>query len=109
MRQSSINGLRTFCVAARRLSFKAAADELHVTPSAVSHQIKTLEQHLQAKLFLRRAHAISLTELGADLLARVAPLLVDLDDTVAGFKRSARAARAGAAARRVLPHVQSKA
>jgi len=110
VRESSLKRLRTFCVAARRLSFKAAADELCVTPSAVSHQIRSLQQQLQAKLFMRRpAHAVSLTDLGADLLARVDPLLVELDDVVACFKHRARAAHAGVAARHRLPYVQTEA
>jgi hypothetical protein len=106
VREGSDKRLRTFCVVARRLSFKAAADELCVTPSAVSHQIKALEQCLQTKLFLRRANAIALTDFGADLLARVDPLLVELDDVIARFKRSARAA---ASASRARAYVEPKA
>lgn len=85
MRQNSIRGLRTFCVAARCLSFKAAAEELCVTPSAVSHQIKGLEQQLQARLFERRTREIALTELGATLFAQVEPLLSELDNVTARF------------------------
>jgi len=85
MRQNSVRGLRTFCVAARCLSFKAAAEELCVTPSAVSHQIKGLEQQLQALLFERRTREIALTELGSTLFAQVAPLLAELDSVTARF------------------------
>ena len=85
MRQNSVRGLRTFCVAARRLSFKAAAEELCVTPSAVSHQIKGLEQQLQARLFERRTREIALTELGSTLFAQVEPLLSELDNVTARF------------------------
>lgn len=109
VRDSSVKGLRTFCVVARRLSFKAAAHELCVTPSAVSHQIKALEQQLQAKLFLRRAHAIALTDLGAELLAQVDPLLVELDDAVTRFKRRARTARTITSSRPRIPSLQQKA
>ena len=45
--------LRAFAVAARHLSFKAAAAELHVTPGAISQQIKSLEQSLGTPLFVR--------------------------------------------------------
>ena len=85
MRQSSIRGLRTFCVAARHLSFKAAAEELCVTPSAVSHQIKGLEQQLQAQLFERRTREVALTEVGATLFAQLDPLLTELDNVTARF------------------------
>ena len=50
---ASLRGLRTFCVAARYESFKAAADELFITSSAVSQQVKGLEEELGLKLFER--------------------------------------------------------
>lgn len=90
MRQSSIRGLRTFCVAARHLSFKAAAEELCVTPSAVSHQIKGLEDRLGAQLFERRTREVALTEVGSALFAQVAPLLAELDNVTARFVRNGR-------------------
>ena len=85
MRQSSVRGLRTFCVAARCLSFKAAAEHLCVTPSAVSHQIKGLEQQLQTRLFERRTREIALTEHGSQLFAQVEPLLAELDRVTQRF------------------------
>lgn len=60
--------LRTFEVAARHLSLTLAADELCVTPAAVSHQIRTLEAHLGVSLFRRSGRAIALTEAGQALL-----------------------------------------
>ncbi|MBT3931978.1 MAG: LysR family transcriptional regulator, partial [Rhodospirillaceae bacterium] len=48
-----LNGLRAFEAAARNLSFAKAADELHVTPAAVSYQIRALETKLGVKLFRR--------------------------------------------------------
>lgn len=87
VRQSPIRGLRTFCVAARRLSFKAAAEELCVTPSAVSHQIKGLEERLQAALFERRTREVALTDLGATLFSQIEPLLTELDNVTARFLR----------------------
>ena len=101
MRQNSVRGLRTFCVAARCLSFKAAAEELCVTPSAVSHQIKGLEQQLQARLFERRTREIALTELGSTLFAQVAPLLIGArqrDGAVPAAQRTAPRAAYHAAA-----------
>ncbi len=85
MRQNSIRALRTFCVAARCLSFKAAAEELYITPSAVSHQIKGLEHELRAQLFERRTREVALTEMGSTLFSQVAPLLAELDKVTARF------------------------
>jgi LysR family transcriptional regulator, glycine cleavage system transcriptional activator len=63
-----LGSLYAFEAAARRLSFKAAAEELHVTPGAISQQIKLLEDRLGVALFVRRARAIDLTEAGRVLL-----------------------------------------
>ena len=71
----AIRYLRAFCVAARHRSFKIAADELCVTPSAVSHQMKELEDNLGVRLFERRTRSLDLTQAGATLLDDVAPLL----------------------------------
>jgi len=59
-----LNSLRAFEAAARHLSFAKAADELHVTPAAISHQIKALEGHLGVKLFRRLNRAVLLTDAG---------------------------------------------
>ena len=66
-----LNSLRVFDSAARLTSFKAAALELNVTPTAVSHQIRTLEEKLGTLLFVRKTRAIILTPEG-EKLARVA-------------------------------------
>lgn len=63
-----LGALHAFEAAARHLSFKAAAEELHVTPGAVSQQIKQLEDRLATPLFARRARGIELTEAGRLLL-----------------------------------------
>ncbi len=55
-----LNSLRAFEAAARQLSFKKAAEELYVTPAAVSHQIRTLEEYCAAPLFHRLARALRL-------------------------------------------------
>ncbi|WP_435103591.1 transcriptional regulator GcvA [Arhodomonas sp. AD133] len=59
-----LNGLRAFEAAARYLSFTKAAEELHVTPAAVSQQIKTLEAYVGTPLFRRLTRALRLTEAG---------------------------------------------
>ncbi|AZO12033.1 MULTISPECIES: LysR family transcriptional regulator [unclassified Mesorhizobium] len=64
---SSVTALICFEAAARNGSFKKAARELNVTPAAVSHQIKALENDLKCDLFLRRSRGVDLTEKGAFL------------------------------------------
>lgn len=59
-----LNALRAFEAAARLASFSRAAAELHVTPAAVSHQVKALEETLGVKLFRRRASGLELTHAG---------------------------------------------
>ena len=59
-----LGSLRAFEAAARRLSFKDAADELNVTPSALSYQVRQLEDHLQVELFRRLNRKVELTEAG---------------------------------------------
>ena len=59
-----LNALRAFEAAARHLSFTKAAAELHVTPAAISHQVKALEEQLGVPLFRRLTRALRLTEAG---------------------------------------------
>jgi LysR family glycine cleavage system transcriptional activator len=63
--------LRSFESAARHLSFTQAANELHITQSAVSQQVKSLESHLNQPLFIRRHRGLSLTESGEAYLPSV--------------------------------------
>lgn len=63
-RKLSMRGLRTFCAAARHRTLRNAADELYVTPSAVSHQLKKLEGELGLDLFRREGRTLALTEAG---------------------------------------------
>ena len=59
-----LNALRAFETAARHMSFTQAADELHVTPAAISHQVKALEEYLGIQLFRRLTRGIRLTDAG---------------------------------------------
>ena len=68
MRLPPLNSLKAFEVAARRGGFVAAAEELHVTPAAVSHQVKVLESFLEIELFRRLPRGLELTESGRELL-----------------------------------------
>ncbi|GAA6159322.1 transcriptional regulator GcvA [Ruegeria sp. HU-ET01832] len=62
-----LTALRAFDAAARHMSFSKAAEELHVTPAALSFQIKSLEEHLGRPLFRRLNRAVELTEAGRAL------------------------------------------
>ena len=63
-RLPNLGGLKTFEAAARHLSFTRAAEELGVTPAAVSYQIRGLEEHLATALFLRSTRSMQLTDAG---------------------------------------------
>src|ERR687888_3570 len=63
-----LNALKSFEAAARHESFTQAAQELHVTQGAVSHQVKALEQELGLKLFNRERQRLIITEAGRDYL-----------------------------------------
>jgi LysR family glycine cleavage system transcriptional activator len=86
-RPPPLKNLRAFCAAARHRSFKFAADELCVTPSAVSHQMKELEASLAMRLFERKTRSLELTTAAHRLLDEVEPLLEALDRTLAQFAR----------------------
>jgi LysR family glycine cleavage system transcriptional activator len=86
-RPPPLRSLRAFCAAARHRSFKLAADELFVTPSAISHQMKELETRLEVLLFERRTRSLELTHAGEALLEQVEPLLLALDRAVSGIAR----------------------
>jgi len=68
--------LQAFESVARRRSFGLAAHELHLTPSAVSHQVAKLEQHLGVRLFDRSAHGVKLSVAGEQYLLRVSGALL---------------------------------
>jgi len=71
MQLPPLNALRTFEAAARHLSFSKAADELAVTPAAVSHQIKGLEEWLGMPLFRRLNRAVILSDEGQSYLVGI--------------------------------------
>src|SRR5512141_1675832 len=82
----SLDLLRGFEAAARNLSFTKAAEELFVTQSAVSRQVKTIEDYLGVALFLRRHRALSLTEAGHDLYRASAQALRQLADAASKIR-----------------------
>jgi LysR family glycine cleavage system transcriptional activator len=78
----AIGPLRAFEAVARRLSFRAAAEELHLTQPAISRQIRGFEDELGTALFLRGTRHVELTGAGVTLLRTVEPMLAQLDATV---------------------------
>lgn len=92
--------LRAFCLAARHSSFKDAADRLSLTPSAVSHQVKELEEQLGVSLFERRTRSVVLTPVGRQLLEDLEPALAAVG---AAIERTRSAAGARRQLRVVMP------
>ena len=87
-RPLSLGGLRAFEAVARCLNFSQAAGELHVTQSAVSRQIKSLEDELGAPLFTRGTRRVELTADGTLLLRSVSPWLDRLDAGVRQIRQA---------------------
>lgn len=87
MQTPSLRFLKTFHVAAKLGSFKAAAEELCVTASAVSHQIKALEQQLGVTLFIRGPRSLSLSPAGALYLENIDAVFSRLEVVTEQLKR----------------------
>lgn len=77
-----LNALRAFEASARHLSFVAAAEELSVTPAAISHQIKKLEDFLGVPLFRRRTRGLVLVETGQLLAKELHAVFLNLDQAM---------------------------
>jgi LysR family glycine cleavage system transcriptional activator len=75
-----LNALRTFEAVGRHLSFVRAAEELHVTASAVSHQVRGLEESLGVVLLRRMTRRVALTRAGRDYLPALTRALDEMDD-----------------------------
>lgn len=86
----SLNGLRAFEAAARHLSFTRAAAELNVTQTAISHQIRRLEDQLGLRLFERRNRALTLTREAEAYLPSVRAAFEDLRQATARLRRRER-------------------
>jgi LysR family glycine cleavage system transcriptional activator len=84
-----LNAVRAFAVAARHQSFALAAEELHVSHSAISRHIKLLEEHLGVLLFERRIRQSLLTPAGQRFYGQVSAGLAQIADAAAELKRHA--------------------
>ncbi len=85
-----LNSLRAFEAAARFGSFVLAGQELGVSSAAVSLQVKTLEENLGKKLFLRQGNRILLTDAGVGLFPRVGSALDEISDAAQALRRVRR-------------------
>ncbi len=88
-RPIAMGHLRALEAVARHLNFRAAAEELALTQSAVSRQIQALEEEVGVPLFLRHTRAVELTGAGGQLLRAVMPSLERIDSAVRQIRRTA--------------------
>lgn len=100
-----LNSVKAFEAAARQRSFTRAAEELHVTPGAVSQQVKLLEDTLELKLFNRERQRLVITEAGQTYLAVVRDAL---DQIAAGTERLMQRQRSGVLTVSVSPDFAAK-
>ena len=112
MAKPSLNDLKTFVTIAACRSFRQAAMELGLVPSALSHTMRALENNLGVRLLHRTTRSVTLTEAGERLFERVAPAFKDVDAGLAeidAFRTSpsgtVRINAPEAAARLLLQHV----
>jgi len=82
MSRSPLNPLQTFVAAARAQNMTRAAERLHLTVSALSHQIRLLEERVDCSLFVRGPRGLKLTAEGQRLLDKVAPHLEAIEDAL---------------------------
>ena len=101
MLPSDLGALATFLVVAEERSFTRAAKRQGVTPSAVSHAIRGLEEELKVRLLARTTRSVALTEAGERLLARLRPAFAEVSETLSQI--SGESHRAAGRIRLVLP------
>jgi DNA-binding transcriptional LysR family regulator len=82
MKSPSAADLSVFLCTAQHLNFSKAAIELGLTPSALSHSVKALENRMGVRLFNRTTRSVALTEAGERLYARLKPAFRDIDDAL---------------------------
>lgn len=88
-RAIAVGHLRAFMAVTRHLNFRAAAEELALTQSAVTRQIQALETEIGVPLFLRHTRAVELTSAGTQLLRAVSPSLERIDSAVRLIRQNA--------------------
>jgi LysR family glycine cleavage system transcriptional activator len=101
-RLPSLTALRAFEAAARHNSFRLAADELHVTPAAVSYQISMLEDFLGVELFRREDRAMYLTKAGQTIAAGVSEGFERISETLEKLDKIVKAKKDNRKCKEVL-------
>jgi DNA-binding transcriptional LysR family regulator len=82
MQSNDLTTLSAFLVVAEERGFTKAANRLGVSPSAMSHAMRALEERLGVRLLLRTTRSVALTEAGEQLLARLRPALAEVDEAL---------------------------
>src|ERR1700710_733322 len=82
MERDLLPHLPVILAVARRGGFAAAASEIGMSPSAVRHAVKTVEQRLGAPLFARTTRSVALTQAGATLVASIGPAVNEIGETL---------------------------
>src|SRR3978361_2284956 len=103
MLPSDLTSRATFLAVAEERSFTKAAKRRGVSPSAISHAMRTLEEELGGRLLARTARSVALTEAGDQLVARLKPALTDVGqalDDIAGHRN-----RPGGRVRLLVPRL----
>ena len=100
--QPDLNALAVFALVAEERSFRAAADRMGVTRSAVSQTMRRLEETLGIALVQRTTRSVSLTEAGERLYAEIAPAIADMRAAMETHREPARASARAVAARRLV-------
>jgi DNA-binding transcriptional LysR family regulator len=88
MKRSDLSGLQALVAVASHSSFRAAAAELGLSASAVSHAVSALEERMGARLFHRTTRSVALSEAGRDFLGRVAPALREIEGAIDSTRAS---------------------
>src|SRR6516165_1205037 len=78
VRQGALDGVEAFLSVAQHRSFRKAAAELRVTPSAISQAVRSLEKRVGTALFIRTTRSVGLTEAGEQFLSRAKPAFEEL-------------------------------
>src|SRR5260370_2561218 len=87
MRRGDLADLTAFITIAENLSFRAAAARLGVTPSALSHTMRQLEERVGVRLLNRTTRSVSPTDAGLRLLERLRPAIGQIDDALENLNR----------------------
>jgi DNA-binding transcriptional LysR family regulator len=103
MLPNDLSSLSTFLLVAEERNFTRAAKRQGVSPSAVSHSMRALEEEVGVRLLARTTRSVSLTEAGEQLLGRLKPALTEIDETLEDI--SGRRDKAAGRVRLLLPRL----